>query len=584
MRFSVLGPLEVHNGDTPVSIGGGQQRKLLAVLLVHANEPVRTATLIEALWGGRPPDTAGKALQGYVSQLRKRVGADTLETVRGGYRFRVSAADLDAARFEELLAHARRLDREPAAAHLRDALALWRGEPYAEFTYDEFAQAEIGRLEELRLSCLERRIELDLALGRDDDVVPELEALVRAHPLRERFRRQLILGLYRSGRQADALEAYADARRTLRDELGLDPGEELQSLQRAVLAHDPSLAPPPRVEPATPRPTMARQHRGPRVAAAAGVALLAAAATVSFLLVRGGSRPRSVIVPVDSVAVIDSRHDAVVGFAPVGRSPVALASGAGGVWVANADDGTVDRLDPETGRVVATIGIGADVSDVATGFDSVWVADGNDGTITQVDPAQDGIERTISPSGAAGILTLPIFFVATDDRYVWAIQGAKLLRIDPRTGLVTKNVAIGGAPTALATGGGFVWITTVDDRIVRVDAHTLTVSTGPRLAAPAYSAVYSDGAFWILVPSPNSGTLERLDPQTLAASPFGLDLQAPTVVAVRGEALWIADFSGNVERIELATGRTRARLSVGHPVAAIVVGARRLWLAVSSPT
>jgi DNA-binding SARP family transcriptional activator len=253
LRYLILGPLEIRDGATEVALRGGQQRKLLAILLLHDGEVVSSDRLIDELWAGKPPGTAAKALQGYVSSLRKQLGPETIETVGPCYRLKVAAQQVDVRQFEELLAEARPLERGPAAAKLQQALALWRGPALADFAYDDFAQREIERLEGLRQAGIERRINLELALGHHDDLVPELEALVHAHPLHERLRAHLMVALYRSGRQAEALDVYRDARRALLDELGLEPSEELQGLQRAILDHDPSLAAPPRVE--TPRGT-----------------------------------------------------------------------------------------------------------------------------------------------------------------------------------------------------------------------------------------------------------------------------------------------------------------------------------------
>lgn len=251
LRYLILGPLEIRDGAIDVAVRGGQQRKLLAILLLHDGEVVSSDRLIDELWAGNPPGTAAKALQGYVSSLRKQLGPEAIETVGAGYRLKVAAEQVDVREFEELLAQARPLERGPAAAKLQQALALWRGPALAEFAYDDFAKLEIERLEGLRQAGIERRINLELALGHHDDLVPELEALVHAHPLHERLRAHLMVALYRSGRQAEALDVYRDARRALLDELGLEPSEELQGLQRAILDHDPSLAAPPRVE--TPR-------------------------------------------------------------------------------------------------------------------------------------------------------------------------------------------------------------------------------------------------------------------------------------------------------------------------------------------
>jgi DNA-binding SARP family transcriptional activator len=260
LRYLILGPLEIRDGATEIALRGGQQRKLLAILLLHNGEVVSSDRLIDELWAGKPPGTAAKALQGYVSSLRKQLGPETIETVGPCYRLKAAAQQVDVHEFEELLAEARPLDRGPAAAKLQQALALWRGPALADFAYDDFAQREIERLEGLRQAGIERRINLELALGHHDDLVPELEALVRAHPLHERLRAHLMVALYRSGRQAEALDVYRDARAVLLDELGLEPSEELQALQRAILDHDPSLAAPPRVEtPRTAGPGPARE-------------------------------------------------------------------------------------------------------------------------------------------------------------------------------------------------------------------------------------------------------------------------------------------------------------------------------------
>ena len=245
MQFGVLGPLAAWKGTRELPLGGAKQKGVLAILLLKANELVPTPTLVDELWGEHPPPTAIKAVQVHISRLRKLLGQGILETRSTGYLLRVAPSELDAARFEqlldkggELLAHGR---AEEAARVLRESLALWRGPPLADFRYEEFATNETGRLEELRMVAVERRLEAELALGHAADVVGELEALVRDHPLRERPYGLLILALYRTGRQADALRVYHEARKRLHDELGLDPSASLQQLERAILVQDPSL-------------------------------------------------------------------------------------------------------------------------------------------------------------------------------------------------------------------------------------------------------------------------------------------------------------------------------------------------------
>ena len=260
MEFTILGPLEARAEGRVIPLGGLKQRAVFAQLLLNAGEVVSRDRLVEGTWS-EPPESAAKAVQVHVSQLRKALGPQApIRTHGHGYVAELSPEQLDLSRFERLVAKARsareRGDGASAAAGLREALALWHGPPLAEFAQEPFAAAETARLVEVRLGTLEDRIDADLALGRHGDLVAELEALVAAEPRRERLLGQLMLALYRCGRQAAALDAYRDARRLLGDELGLDPGPALQRLERAILVHDPELeleaAPPPRKPPAPP--------------------------------------------------------------------------------------------------------------------------------------------------------------------------------------------------------------------------------------------------------------------------------------------------------------------------------------------
>jgi DNA-binding SARP family transcriptional activator len=250
VEFRILGPLEVRGAAGAVPLSGGKQRALLTLLLLHANEVVSAGRLIDLLWADAAPADAGKALQVYVSRLRRALGPDdAVQTRPGGYLLAVDAGSFDLLRFEELAATGRSLlaDGDAAAARraLADALALWRGVPLAEFASEAFARQETDRLEELYLVTIESRIDADVALGAHSELVAELEALVARHPLRDRLRGQLMLALYRSGRQAEALQAYRDARRALVDELGIEPSKALQELEQAILRQDAALDPPP---------------------------------------------------------------------------------------------------------------------------------------------------------------------------------------------------------------------------------------------------------------------------------------------------------------------------------------------------
>jgi DNA-binding SARP family transcriptional activator len=248
LEFRILGPLEVGSNGHLLPLGGQRQRALLGALLVRANEVVSTDRLIEDVWGGSPPRTAPTSLQNFVSQLRKVIGPDVLVTRAPGYVLKVDPDQVDALRFERLLHDARADSAEARAERLAEALSLWRGPALAEFTFDAFAQNEIGRLDELRLTALEARIDADLELGRHAQLVPELESLIAEHPLREHLRGQLMLALYRCGRQAEALETYQSARRALVDGLGIDPGLALQRLHAQILRHDAPLEATPSEE------------------------------------------------------------------------------------------------------------------------------------------------------------------------------------------------------------------------------------------------------------------------------------------------------------------------------------------------
>jgi DNA-binding SARP family transcriptional activator len=245
MRFRILGPLEVEVDGGQVGLGGPKPRALLALLLLHPNEVVPADRLVDELWGGDAREGGVAPLRVNIARLRKALPDGVITTRSPGYMVRVAVDELDLHSFERLVDDARGLLARgltaDASQRLWEALSLWRGPALADFAYESFAQPAIARLDEIRLAATELRIEADLALGRHDELVGELEALVAEHPLRERLRGCLMAALYRSGRQAEALDAYQNARRTLVDELGIEPSPGLQELERAILRQDPAL-------------------------------------------------------------------------------------------------------------------------------------------------------------------------------------------------------------------------------------------------------------------------------------------------------------------------------------------------------
>jgi predicted ATPase/DNA-binding SARP family transcriptional activator len=305
MEYRILGPLEVVLDGQTATLKGRKPRALLALLLLSGNESVPAEQLVDGLWGDKAPATAANTLQVYVSQLRKLVG-DRLVTEGAGYSLRVEPDELDAARFGRLTAEAAAaLGRSAYAEALElaeEALALWRGPALAELQYESFAQPEILRLDELRLAAVENRIEAALGLGRHDQAIGELEALVAEHPVRERLRGLLMLALYRSGRQADALETYREARRVLLDELGLEPGPELRELEQAILRQDEGLSRRPLPEGNVPVPVSTLVGRDRELAEICGALTTAEARLLTLTGPGGAGKTRLAIEAANALA------------------------------------------------------------------------------------------------------------------------------------------------------------------------------------------------------------------------------------------------------------------------------------------
>lgn len=242
VEFRILGPLEAVVDGQPVTLGGAKQRAVLAALLFEAGRVVPSERLIDALWSGSPPATANASLLNFISQLRKALGPETIETRPPGYRVQLKTDQLDLARMRRLIDEARASDPSGRARLLGEALKLWRGEPLAELAYESFAEPEIARLNEMYLALIEEWAEAELAIGHHADLVGQLEELVQKHPLRERLRAQLMLALYRSGRQADALQSYRSGRELLVEQLGVEPSPLLRQTQAAILRQEQSPA------------------------------------------------------------------------------------------------------------------------------------------------------------------------------------------------------------------------------------------------------------------------------------------------------------------------------------------------------
>jgi DNA-binding SARP family transcriptional activator/DNA-binding beta-propeller fold protein YncE len=607
LDFRVLGPLQVATNGSSLPLGGAKQRAVLALLLLHANEVVSSDRLIDELWAGSPPESAANIIHGYVSHLRKtlepgrsRGEHELLVSRPPGYMLRARPEQIDAERFATLTGEARQLlddgEADAAADRLRAALALWRGSPLADLTYESFARPDIERLEEARVAALEDRIDADLALGRDGDLVGELRKLVGKHPLRERLRGQLMVALYRSGRQADALSAYREGRRVLTEELGIEPGPALRDLERAILHHDAALGAPTMVPSAS---TRKHRRRWALLAAALAAATGAVAALVA-ISAGGSSSPQPVIVYPHSVAAIDPATDTVVDDILVGGYPTAIAADSRYLYVANSGDATVSRILPTTRKVFDTFALSRAI-DLVADHGHLWAADGgvpghtpippgtildyefgsaatrtlrvgpsrvgneeqttlatdgrggpiwvgnqNSKTLEEIDPSLDNIVTTIRGIAPGGLVAIGNGSIGDT---VWASDPSRdlVLRIDGNTGRVVRRIHVAGRPTRLAADNRAVWVIT-DHALRRIDARTTKRSARIALPITAKRVLLANDSVWVTgyrwsnhVNRSRGGMVIRIDPTTsriVATLPIG-DLAVDGITSDRG-LIWIA--------------------------------------------
>ena len=587
LEFRILGPLEVVERDRLLMLGGPKQRALLVILLLHRGEMVSTDRLGDELWGERPPASAAKTVQAYVSNLRKALGDGVLVTRGHGYLLQTGRGQVDVDRFEVLVDAGRTAlgegDARGASERLREALTLWRGPPLADFAYEPFAQAEAARLEEERLAALEDRIDADLALGRHAAMVGELEALVLEHPLGERLQGQLMLALYRSGRQADALERYQQARRKLTDELGIEPGQELQELERAILNQDPKLGAPSR---RLPRPPARR--RGALLLALGG--LILAGAAVAAVLSLGGTSSGPVLPAVDRVGMIDPRTGTVLASVSVPGVPARLATDGRELWVGGDTSQTLQRIDPGSpGTVVAVNGF---PSALAMGEGSLWMVDALRGVIVKVNPAYGTVVARKSLTGAAREVAISDraafdpWSVAAGAGGVWVSDGSsRVYRIDPQSARVTGRLNLGTAIDGLAAAGNAVWaISGNAATVLRLDPGTgrvtarISIVSRPGLESP-YPIAIAAGAGFLWVLNANSGTVTKIDPIARGIATtinIGID-RGPIRLAAGAGAAWVANGDGTLSRID-ASSNALTYFPIAHGLTDVAVAGGRVWV------
>ena len=585
----MLGPLEVAENGHRLEVRGTKERTLLAMLLLHANETVSTERLIDELWGEEPPKSAAKLVSTYVWQLRKTLG-DTIVTRAPGYAAIVEPETLDVVRFEQLVDQARELEPAKAVTTLRAALALWRGRPLEDVTFAADSREDVARLEDRRLWAVERRIDHELSLGRAELVLPELQGLVAAHPYREHFRAQLMLALYRTGRQTDALAAYRDARSRFADELGIEPGPELRRLERSILEQDSELDGPNGT-----RHTRPGRWRRALLAASLAAAALAGAAWLAF----SGDARSTVAVGPNAVAVRDPATGGVVAGIPVGNEPGAIVSGPHAVFAANFEDRNVSRIDPAGRRALDTIPVDGSPTALALSRSTLWAISRFDRTVTTIDlefDAPRSIRLALADSGfdfrmrrptsgavASGRLRIgatdgallnargrevaaiefPIPDLVYEGDSLWVVAAHQrgipsaetpgvVYRLDPATGDVESTTPVGREPNGIAAGLGSVWVVNADDgtleRLDPVTAESLdTIHLGeppigigplfdPKGVGSGGGIAVGEGSVWVTDGRRNA--LLRYEPKSGRITRIPLDA-APADVAVGHGLVWV---------------------------------------------
>jgi YVTN family beta-propeller protein len=593
LAFRVLGPLEVTYSDVEVSLAGSRQRALLTYLLLHANRVVASDRLIDELFGEEPPGSALNSVHTGISRLRRQlteagVTESPIVTRPPGYMLELAPEQLDLHNFERLLEQGRRqLDAgapELAGETIREALALWRGSPLADIANYPFAQAEASRLDGLRVTAVTERIEADLASGRHAELVGELESLVAAHPLDERLRGLLMLALYRSGRQADALQVYQDIRRLLIAELGLEPGKALKQLEQRILTQDPTLdLAPPRLPPrdATSRPSRRRWF----VVSAAIGAAAAAIALLAVSLRPSASDQAAPPVRPNSLVEIDPATNRVVSSTRVGRGPERITSTADAIWVANGEDRTVARIDLTTKdvRILGGAAVARDLTSALNG--DVWLSSFEEPFVTRIASRGHIVEGAHALAAAPVRVRLPgsAEGLAIGGGYLWVTSPSDsggrdtVFQIDLRTRHVVSSLPVGTLPLFVAFGYGSAWISNYRGNSVSVvrpgseRPETIAVPGGPLGIAAGGGAIWVV-TFW-------SQELVRIDPETrrvLGRIPIGA---GPLDVAVGGGAVWVTNRDERtVSRIDPTTNEVTQTIQLTAAPRGVRVAHGRVWV------
>lgn len=553
LTFHLLGDFEVRREGTPVALAGTKQRALLALLLLDRGRAVSTDRLIDRLWAARPPATAQKSIHVYVSGLRKALGETRIITRGRGYELVVAPGETDLGEFDELV----------GAGRFGEALQLVRGRPLADLALEPWAAPEIARLEERILVATELRIEADFELGRHSDVVPELEALVESHPFRERLLELLMLGLYRSGRQSDALDAYRRGAARLRDDLGLEPSPPLRRLEAAVLQQSAELESPIR---RTVDREAGLRRRGWKLATAGAIALVIGGAAAAAIALTRGATASLTALPA-GVAIISTKDGSLVAQLQTSEiaQPVEASSGNGHFWIGNLDPPSTVEIDPATGAIVRRLG---STFPGEPGFPLprgrvIWFTMGAELVRVNVNENRDLVRYQLTPPpkrlGLAGN--------AQCFGSVWVADNEEstVLRVDPSTGVVQTRIPAHD-PWEVACGDRDVWITSNGIGVRRIDPRTNRIVATARVPYPNVTLAVGGGFAW--TSNETNGTVYKIDREGEIVATYGTGDGARQLSFAAGR-VWVANQdAGTVTGIDAATGQQRT-FAFGHPVQAV---------------
>lgn len=603
MDIRLLGTTEVVVDGAARPLGGPRQRAVLADLALNAGRALVVSELIDDLWGGSPPASAGHTIETYVSRLRRVLHVEgrpgVLVAGRSGYRLNVQPGQVDALHFGQLAALGAaaldRADAQSAAGSLSSALALWRGPALADVQDSAFAPGAAHRLESDRLAAFESLTDARLVLGQHREVVSDLERAVAASPYRERFHAQLMVALYRCGRQADALAAFQRARARLAEDLGLEPSRELRELERAILLQaavlDPPSPRPPLMVTGVPSagdiqvapgpaagaaPASGGRRRGQPVKWAALAAVACAIAVVATVMAtvgpgtapavaldanvleaigaRPGQPAERVVLPVQPGAIavaggsvwvaspngaavlqVGQAQSAVIDRIPLGGEPGSVVSGGGAVFVASTMGATVERIDPATGTVTWTSQL-AETGPVAMAYGDggLWVADSTDQDLLELGPLTGSVVRAFSLDVHPTSIAL-----AAGLLWVAAYSSGALEGVDPMTGQAVGTVSVGNGPAAVTFASGYLWVANnLDSTVSVVDPATFTVVSTIAVGSGPAALVASHGAIWVA--NQYSGTVSRISPERLAVV-GSVDVgENPVALASAPAGVWVA--------------------------------------------